>query len=194
MSASPLTPAFGSWESRQERLPGWWTEPILLRHLTNSPTRCLTRTASETVRDAVERAIATGPFAAPGTEQVITRALGSQLLAPAAWQLLIECVASPRAALFVSPSARLARVPWGLLAMPGDDGFRLMELADVLMAAPSNIINSARTPADWDERRDGRAAADSRSAGARASGPTPAWARYSADPRRKQRWRNIYGS
>jgi hypothetical protein len=55
----------------------------------------------------------------------------------------------------VSPSARLARVPWGLLAMPTDDGFRLMELADVLMAAPSNIVNSARTAADWDDRRDG---------------------------------------
>jgi hypothetical protein len=109
--------------------------------------------ASETQRDAVERAIATGPFAAPATELVIARTLGTQLLAPAAWQLLTECVASPRAALFVSPSARLARVPWGLLAMPGDDGHRLMELADVLMAAPSNIVHATRTPADWDDRR-----------------------------------------
>jgi hypothetical protein len=109
--------------------------------------------ASETQRDAVERAIATGPFAAPATELVIARTLGTQLLAPAAWQLLAECVASPRAALFVSPSARLARVPWGLLAMPGDDGHRLMELADVLMAAPSNIVHATRTPADWDDRR-----------------------------------------
>jgi len=30
-----------------------------------------------------------------------------------------------------------------------------MELADVLMAAPSNIVHSARTPAHWDDRRDG---------------------------------------
>jgi hypothetical protein len=109
--------------------------------------------ASETRRDAVERAIATGPFAAPATELAVARTLGAQLLAPAAWQLLTECVASPRAVLFVSPSARLARVPWGLLAMP-DDGHRLMELADVLMAAPSNIVHAARTPADWDDRRD----------------------------------------
>jgi hypothetical protein len=111
--------------------------------------------ASETRRDAVERAIATGPFAAPATELAIARTLGAQLLAPAAWQLLTECVASPRAALFVSPSARLARVPWGLLAMPTDDGHRLMELADVLMAAPSNIVHSTRTSAGWDDRRDG---------------------------------------
>jgi CHAT domain-containing protein len=110
--------------------------------------------ASESRRDAVERAVATGPFSAPATELDIARTLGAQLLAPEAWQLLTDCVASPRAALFVSPSARLAQVPWGLLAMPGDDGYRLMELADVLMAAPSNIIHSARTPAGWDDRRD----------------------------------------
>jgi hypothetical protein len=111
--------------------------------------------ASETRRDAVERAITTGPFAAPSTELAIARTLGAQLLVPAAWQLLTECVASPRAALFVSPSARLARVPWGLLAMPDDDGYRLIELADMLMAAPSNIVHAERTPAHWDERRDG---------------------------------------
>jgi hypothetical protein len=111
--------------------------------------------ASETRRDAVERAIATGPFAAPATELEFARTLGAQLLAPAACQLLTDCVASPRSALFVSPTARLARVPWGLLAMPNDDGCRLMELADVLMAAPSNIVHSGRTPAGWDERRDG---------------------------------------
>jgi hypothetical protein len=41
--------------------------------------------------------------------------------------------------------------------MPNDDGYRLMELADVLMAAPSNIVHAERTPADWDDRRDGPA-------------------------------------
>jgi hypothetical protein len=107
---------------------------------------------SESRRDAVERAVAAGPFASPATEMAIARTLGAQLLAAPAWQLLTDCVASPRAALFVSPSARLARVPWGLLAMPNDDGYRLMELADVLMAAPSNIVNAARTPEGWHER------------------------------------------
>src|SRR2546421_714753 len=42
-----------------------------------------------------------------------------------------------------------------LLSMPSNDGFRLMEIADVLMAAPSNIVNAARTAAEWDDRRDG---------------------------------------
>jgi hypothetical protein len=110
---------------------------------------------SETRRDAVERAVATGPLSTPDTELAVARTLGAQLLSPEAWQLLIDCVASPRAALFVSPSARLARVPWGLVAMPDEDGYRLMELADVLMAAPSNIVNATRTAAEWDDRRDG---------------------------------------
>jgi hypothetical protein len=130
-------------------------EPDLVAALDQLSTALPDPRSSETRRDGVERAVARGPFAAPEAELAIARTLGSQLLAPAAWQLLTDCVASPRAALFVSPSARLARVPWGLLAMPDDDGYRLMELADVLMAAPSNIIHSTRTPAAWDDRRDG---------------------------------------
>lgn len=109
---------------------------------------------AETRRDAVDRAITTGPFASPSTEGALARNLGSVLLAAPAWQLLTECVASPRAALFVSPNARLARVPWGLLAIPSDDGFRLMEILDVLMAAPPNIVNAPRKPTG---RRDGPA-------------------------------------
>jgi hypothetical protein len=129
-------------------------EPELVAALEQLSTALPDPVASETRRDAVERAVATGPFAAPETELAIARTLGLSLLAPAAWQLLIECIASPRAALFVSPSARLARVPWGLLAKPGDDGYRLIELVDVLMAAPSNIVNSPRKPKRWDDHRD----------------------------------------
>jgi CHAT domain len=110
--------------------------------------------AAETRRDAVERAIATGPFATPESERAIAQTLGAQLLAPQAWQLLADTASSPRATLFVSPTARLARVPWGLLAMPNDE-HRVMELVDVLMATPPNIVHSSRTPARWDDRRDG---------------------------------------
>jgi hypothetical protein len=109
---------------------------------------------AETARDALDRAITRGDFASPATEFALARTLGQQLIAPEAWQVLVESIGSPRAVLFVSPSARLARVPWGLLAMPSDDGYRLMELVDVLMAAPPNIVNSPRIPARWGERRD----------------------------------------
>ncbi|GFG48991.1 CHAT domain-containing protein [Mycolicibacterium agri] len=109
---------------------------------------------AETQRDAVERAIATGPFASPAAEFELARELGVRLLTAEAWQLVIDRVASPRAALFISPSARLARIPWASLAVPGDDGFRLLELVDVLMAAPPNIVNGTRTPVGWGDRRD----------------------------------------
>jgi hypothetical protein len=128
-------------------------EPDLVAALDQLSTALPDPRASETRRDAVQRAIANGPFSAPTAELAIARTLGAQLLSAQAWQLLLDGVATPRATLFVSPSARLARVPWGLLAMPTDDGYRLMELADVLMAVPSNITNSTRTAAGWDARR-----------------------------------------
>ncbi|MGY4651424.1 hypothetical protein ACVWWN_005220 [Mycobacterium sp. URHB0021] len=108
---------------------------------------------SETRRDAVGRAVARGAFAAPETELTLARTLGAQLLPAAAWQLLTDCGPSPRAALFVSPSARLARVPWGLLATPSDDSQRLIEVVEVLMAVPPNIVNAPRSATTWDSRR-----------------------------------------
>jgi hypothetical protein len=47
----------------------------------------------------------------------------------------------------------MARVPWALLAMRGDAGPRMAELVDVLMAAPPNIVNAPRAPADWESHR-----------------------------------------
>ena len=107
----------------------------------------------ETRRDALDRAISRSAFASPAAEAELARTLGAKLIAPAAWQLLVDLASSPRASLFVSPSARLARMPWGLFAMPGEEGFRLMELVEVLMAAPANIVNAPRTTADWQQRR-----------------------------------------
>ncbi len=130
-------------------------EPILLAALEKLAEALPDPRDDETQRDAVERAIAAGPFSSPSGEAEIARQLGAELIAPQAWQLLTECVASLRAALFISPSARLARVPWAALAMPGDDGYRLIELVDVLMAAPPNIVNAARTRVSWTSRRDG---------------------------------------
>jgi hypothetical protein len=110
---------------------------------------------AETQRDAVQRAIVDGPFASPSTETELAHELGALLIAGPAWQLVTDCVASPLAALFISPSARLAQVPWGALTMPGQDGFRLIELVDVLMAAPPNIVNASRASVAWESRRDG---------------------------------------
>ncbi|WP_204079347.1 CHAT domain-containing protein [Mycobacterium riyadhense] len=165
-------------------------EPILLAALQQLTDALPEPHGAESGRDAIERALARGPFAAPDTELTAAYILGVLLIGPAGWQLLAECVASPRPILFVSPSARLARVPWGLLAIPKSgpskeelvraryeaitasgtaaaripwrlddinehtDGYRLMELVDVLMAVPQNIVHAQRAPARWDARQD----------------------------------------
>jgi hypothetical protein len=166
-------------------------EPMLLAALRELADALPEPRPAESRRDAIERALSRGPFAAPDTELTLAYILGALLVGAAGWQLLMECVASPRAVLFVSPTARLARVPWGLLAVPKSgpsaeelvriraeaftvsgtvaaqipwqltdirehtDGYRLMELVDVLMAVPQNIVHAPRTPAGWDTRQDG---------------------------------------
>lgn len=111
----------------------------------------------ESLRDALDRAFSTGSFANPGAEQQLANILGAQLIPGAGWQLITEYAGEPRPALFVAPTTRLAQVPWSLLAVPGEAGPRLIELADILVAAPPNIANSPRTPARWDERSDNAA-------------------------------------
>jgi hypothetical protein len=166
-------------------------EPLLLAALQELDDALPEPRDPENRRDAIERALTSGPFATPHTELTIAYILGVLLITSPGWQLLIECTASPRALLYISPSARLARVPWGLLALPKSgptaeelvraradaitttgpvaaripwqladvsdhtDGYRLMELVDVLMAVPQNIVHSPRTAAGWDARQDG---------------------------------------
>ncbi|OHU21864.1 CHAT domain-containing protein [Mycobacteroides franklinii] len=115
---------------------------------------------AETALIAIERALTTGAFASPNAEFELAGALGSELVADDGWTLLSELsgrTSSQRAVLFVTPSPKLARVPWGQLAMPGPDGVRLMELVDVLMAVPPNIVHAPRRSVRWHERRDGPA-------------------------------------
>ncbi|OBF03043.1 CHAT domain-containing protein [Mycobacterium sp. ACS4054] len=166
-------------------------EPLLLAALEELAGALPEPHGSEGSRDAIERALTTGAFAAQEGELTLAYILGVLLIGAPGWQLLAECVTTPRAVLLVSPSARLARVPWGLLAVPKSgpskeelvrarqeaitasgraaaripwqladirqhtDGHRLMELVDVLMAVPPNIVHSPRLPAGWDARKDG---------------------------------------
>ena len=168
-------------------------EPILLAALAELTAALPEPQGDESRRDAIERALTRGAFATPETELAAAYILGMLLIGAAGWQLLAECVASPRPTLFISPSARLARVPWGLLAVPKSgpskeelvrarqdaittsgpvaaripwqladisehtDGYRLLELVDVLLAVPQNIVHAPRAPAYWDVRRDGPA-------------------------------------
>jgi hypothetical protein len=166
-------------------------EPILLAALAELSHAIPEPHDGESRRDAVERALATGGFANPDTELTVAYILGVLLVGTKGWDLLTQCVAASRATLFIAPSARLARVPWGLLALPTSgpskeelvrarqeaitasgrvaaripwqlanirdhtDGYRLMELVDVLMAVPANIVHAPRAPTGWAARRDG---------------------------------------
>lgn len=163
-------------------------EPLVLAALAELDAAIPEPGPGESLPDALSRALVEGPFASPAAELVLAYRLGVLLLSDAAWKLLLDCVASPRAALFVAPSARLARVPWGLLALPtvrpsagelvearaaaittegsmaaqipwpaGDitlltEGHRLIELLDVLMTLPANVVHAPRRGVPWPER------------------------------------------
>jgi CHAT domain len=104
---------------RPERTVTWVVEePLLLSALAELDAALPEPLSGESPVDALDRALGSGPFASQATELTLAYRLGVLLLSDAAWRLLVEHTASPRAVLFVSPSARLARVPWGLLAMP----------------------------------------------------------------------------
>ncbi len=101
------------------RTVNWVVEdPILLAALEELAGALPEPHGDESRRDAIERALSRGAFATPETELTAAYILGVLLIGAGGWQLLAECAASSRPTLFVSPSARLARVPWGLLALP----------------------------------------------------------------------------
>ncbi|MEW5812024.1 MAG: CHAT domain-containing protein [Actinomycetota bacterium] len=102
----------------------------------------------ENIADAVERAVSAGSFASPAAERHLAEVLGETLVPEAAWRLIVAHAATAGAVLFAAPTAGLAQVPWSLLAMPAD-GRRLIDIVDILLAAPPNIANAPRRPAPW---------------------------------------------
>ncbi|TDO12196.1 CHAT domain-containing protein [Mycobacterium sp. BK086] len=164
-------------------------EPIVLAALEELRGALPDPDGHESLSEALDRALTRGPFATVEGELTLAYILGVLLISAAAWQLISECVADPRPVLFISPSARLARIPWGALAVPvtgpspeelvaarkeavtfkgtnaaripwqladiksATEGFRLMEMVDVVMAVPPNIVHAPRTPAHWRERK-----------------------------------------
>ncbi|MCX8553520.1 CHAT domain-containing protein [Mycolicibacterium mucogenicum] len=129
-----------------ERLVTWMVAEDVLLAVTSALAEALPDPrAGEQLSAALTRSLATGTFAAVARERELARLLGA-LLPDEAWDLLRQYTGDPELpVLFVSPSARLSRVPWGLLAQPsGTDDQRLMELADLLLAVPANIANAPR--------------------------------------------------
>ncbi|MCF6390272.1 CHAT domain-containing protein [Mycobacterium sp. MBM] len=97
----------------------------------------------ETAVDALQRALSGGAFTNPDTELTLAYRLGVLLISAAGWDLLQQCVSDPRAVLFVAPSARLGRVPWGVLALPA----RRPEVTAMLAARQEAITADGPRPA-----------------------------------------------
>lgn len=173
-------------------------EPLVLAAVTELDGALPEPVAGEDVVDALQRALSAGAFADPAAEAGLAYRLGALLLSDAAWALLrdrgsgaLDDPHAPRAALFVAPSARLARVPWGLLAQPAarpsptemveakmsaitaegstaavvpwpdvdpadlSGAVRILDLVDVLMTLPANVVHAPRARASWAERAHG---------------------------------------
>lgn len=85
-------------------------------------------------------------------------------LAAVPWGLLAVPTSGPtaeellraRAEAITTRGTVAARIPWQLVDVTAHtDGFRLIELVDVLLAVPANITNASRPQHDWADRRDG---------------------------------------
>ncbi|MBI3689505.1 MAG: CHAT domain-containing protein, partial [Mycolicibacterium aromaticivorans] len=181
---------------RPERTVTWVVhEPIVLAALEELRGALPDPEGDESLADALDRALTRGPFATTNGELTLAYILGVLLIAEPAWQLIADATgdaasaAGPRPLLFVSPSARLARIPWAAVAVPltgpspeelvaarkeavtfkgttaaripwqladidtVTEGVRLMEMVDVVMAVPPNIVHAPRRPARWLERK-----------------------------------------
>jgi hypothetical protein len=99
----------------------------------------------ESPAEAAERAVTVGPLAEPDAEARLAAAIG-RLIPEPVWRLLVDTVNRPdaRAALHISPSPMVARVPFALAAAP--DGARLIELVDVATVAPTHAVQRAPRP------------------------------------------------
>lgn len=107
--------------------------------------------AGEDSDHAVRRALTHGAFASPSTEKQLGEQLADAVLPRALIAELVDRTASrtaPQVRLRVTPSPRLAHVPWELLVLP--DGRRLMELAHVTYDPPA-VLHADRSvdPTPW---------------------------------------------
>lgn len=99
-------------------------------------------------RAAAERALGTGAFADPVREAALSNALSAAVLPGELARRLTAVDAADRVRLRVTPSPRLAQVPWELLVLP--DGRRLVEVADVCHDPPATLFaGRGRSPGRW---------------------------------------------
>ncbi|WP_019931253.1 hypothetical protein [Nocardia sp. BMG111209] len=104
---------------------------------------------------AARRALTEGAFADVARERELARSLAEAVLPERLRdQIRQRSAAGLRIRMRLTPSPRLARVPWELLTVDGD--VRLLELADVVLEPPAAVhADRAVLPAEsWDAVRD----------------------------------------
>lgn len=108
----------------------------------------------ETGAEAAHRALVTGAFAGPDRERALARSLtGAFLPDRLRTQIRDRWRSGERVRVRVTPSPRLARVPWELLWI--DARHRLIDAATVVHEPPAVVhAGRARTPENWQDVRD----------------------------------------
>ncbi|WP_328356377.1 CHAT domain-containing protein [Mycobacterium sp. NBC_00419] len=130
-----------------ERTVTWVVEePILLAAIEELQGALPDPEGAETLAEALNRALTSGPFATAERELTLAYILGVLLISAPAWQLLADCVSDPLPLLYISPSARLARIPWGLLAVPLAGPSREELIAARAAAITTRGTTAARIP------------------------------------------------
>ncbi|MBO3747411.1 CHAT domain-containing protein [Streptosporangiaceae bacterium NEAU-GS5] len=103
---------------------------------------------AESIDAAARRALIDGPFADPVRELSLARILSETMLPDGLAAELALSDGRPSVRLRITPSRRLARVPWELLVLP--DGRRLLEVADVFTDPPAVLhVKRGRLPGRW---------------------------------------------
>lgn len=94
-----------------------------------------------------------GPFSDPHAERDFAETLTAAVFPEKLGAELVDAAATGNVRLRVTPSPRLARVPWELLLAP--DGRRLLELCEIVFEPPSTIFaeRSRHPPSSWREVR-----------------------------------------
>lgn len=105
---------------------------------------------TETEAEALERALTTGAFATPAAEADLSARLSAALLPPELRGELAGRRRDDRIRIRVTPSPRLAQVPWELLTIDGER--RLLDIAEIVHDPPATVHAArGRLPRPWTE-------------------------------------------
>ncbi|MGW4242472.1 CHAT domain-containing protein [Nocardia sp. NPDC004722] len=108
---------------------------------------------TESNEQVLVRVFTTGAFSSLAGEAELSVRLAAAVLPPRLRTELVARAARTRVRIRITPSPRLAQVPWELLAV--DDDRRLLEVAVVVHDPPATLyVARSRQPVPWEHVRD----------------------------------------